>query len=584
MRVLLVKLSFAVIATLFLTGTVWAQGVIIPSPFVTSYDGWEGQFDGYFPPETEVHREPYQPQWGILLGHDMLSENSNGLIAGTSSGKFKGFNMVNMSTHDDPLSTYTLTATLNCEDNDGLGLLFGYQDENNYFRVSARSVGNGSGHPQGIAIQKAVNGVITQIGAPVQGSSYAYPIDDSSPFTLKVDVDGPNYTVYYNGTQTHSDSDADLAAGDYGVYSWALRGSDWGLQVEEVKLESSTVNQTHTFADTGAVSWKEHMMYNSYGVTMTHEHPSNFRLDFRDGTIRQNSDNATSATDATPNLDFLGPSVIVDDPNSSTWTDYEMRVRLTNEDNDGIGLLVRVQEDNYSFYRINFCNESMGTSDSRAPKGMSIQRCLYGDWTELYRDDQGSPLFTYTPKITGTDINDVIQEAVPFDVSVKVEGDEITVQVINDPEGAATVINYPTITDSSITSGTVGLTAWGSGAAEMESVFSGYGGNVNSPLLVDIGYQPNIPGDANHDGKVDGSDVTILADNWQAGVPGGNSGVTWEMGDFNGDHMVDGSDVTILADNWQFGVSTVAAAVPEPSMIVLFLLGIVTLFLRKWKR
>lgn len=81
-----------------------------------------------------------------------------------------------------------------------------------------------------------------------------------------------------------------------------------------------------------------------------------------------------------------------------------------------------------------------------------------------------------------------------------------------------------------------------------------------------------IPGDANVDGKVDGSDVTILADNWQAGVSGGDSNVTWEMGDFNGDGKVDGSDVTILADNWQYGVTAAnTAAVPEPPAIALFL-------------
>ena len=62
-----------------------------------------------------------------------------------------------------------------------------------------------------------------------------------------------------------------------------------------------------------------------------------------------------------------------------------------------------------------------------------------------------------------------------------------------------------------------------------------------------------IPGDANNDGKVDGSDVTILAGNWQAGVGDPNTDtVTWGMGDFNGDGQVDGSDVTILAGNWQY--------------------------------
>ena len=50
---------------------------------------------------------------------------------------------------------------------------------------------------------------------------------------------------------------------------------------------------------------------------------------------------------------------------------------------------------------------------------------------------------------------------------------------------------------------------------------------------------PRMPGDANSDGKVDGSDVTILAGNWQVGVNDGKT-ATWSMGDFNGDHKVDG--------------------------------------------
>ena len=69
-----------------------------------------------------------------------------------------------------------------------------------------------------------------------------------------------------------------------------------------------------------------------------------------------------------------------------------------------------------------------------------------------------------------------------------------------------------------------------------------------------------LPGDANLDGRVDGSDVTILAGNWQFGVDG-NGTATWAMGDFNGDGKVDGSDVTILAANWQAGVDSSVVAV-----------------------
>ena len=80
--------------------------------------------------------------------------------------------------------------------------------------------------------------------------------------------------------------------------------------------------------------------------------------------------------------------------------------------------------------------------------------------------------------------------------------------------------------------------------------------------------QPKVAGDANGDGKVDGSDVTILAGNWQKGVNDGLT-ATWAEGDFNGDGKVDGSDVTILAGNWQYGVEASSASVPEPSTIIL---------------
>ena len=72
-----------------------------------------------------------------------------------------------------------------------------------------------------------------------------------------------------------------------------------------------------------------------------------------------------------------------------------------------------------------------------------------------------------------------------------------------------------------------------------------------------------LPGDANLDGKVDGSDVTILAANWQTGVLN-TQYATWSMGDFNGDGRVDGSDVTILAGNWQCTIPNRAPQLDNP--------------------
>ena len=104
---------------------------------------------------------------------------------------------------------------------------------------------------------------------------------------------------------------------------------------------------------------------------------------------------------------------------------------------------------------------------------------------------------------------------------------------------------------------------------------------VNS-INAHVSYYSNlIAGDANGDGKVDGSDVTILAGNWQKGVSDGLT-ASWEEGDFNGDGKVDGSDVTILAGNWQSGVTAEAASVPEPSTIVLLFGAISSLLI--WRR
>ena len=54
-----------------------------------------------------------------------------------------------------------------------------------------------------------------------------------------------------------------------------------------------------------------------------------------------------------------------------------------------------------------------------------------------------------------------------------------------------------------------------------------------------------LAGDANHDRKVDVTDLGILATNWQG------TGKTFSQGDFNYDGVVDVTDLGILATNWQ---------------------------------
>ena len=195
-----------------------------------------------------------------------------------------------------------------------------------------------------------------------------------------------------------------------------------------------------------------------------------------------------------------------------------------------------------------------------------------GDFQVYERDGQG----WYTPTgLAGAIVFDSDVQSLPLlvnQVSIAGNFDEAT------PNYDITVIN----SNNAVFQAT-GLSSWnkyqevapvtGDGIDELLFTASSISGNYLLDNVVLTGIpDPDVPGDANRDGKVDGSDVTILAGNWQVGV-GGVGGATWDMGDFNGDGAVDGSDVTILAGNWQAGVTTAATSVPEPSMIVL-LLGI----------
>ena len=454
---------FAVLALLVPAAA--ATTIYVEDPFVNGFGSWTDTFSG-----TPQAGAP--PNWGVLLNFDQqLSESSDGRAGdgATNAGDYTPFLMVN--TADVTPSSYDLAATLATVDNDGLGVVFGYQDNDNYFRVGFREQSSGSlGFSVGTSVQKVVGGVITQLA----WDNTATPPIDGTPFNVNVFVNGPrgnDWAVVVNNTLVLSGNDADLQPGNYGVLSWAQKqvGSaapQIGSLVDSISITSLTLNQTANFAGAIAMAWRPLLMTNADGAQGGQgEDLGNFRQDFRNGTIQDDSNGYEWATATAPNIDFIGPGVVIDDPDSTGWSNYEMKVRMQNGDNDGIGLLVRVADDD-SFYRVNFAVQDMDAAGERPPKGMSIQKNDNGVWSELFRDDQDSPLFLFT-------------EDVPFDVTVTVFDSRIEVQVIDDPDGAANVINYGPIIDGSspILAGTVGFANFASGDAGNGVIYSRYGGD-----------------------------------------------------------------------------------------------------------
>jgi len=144
---------------------------LVGDVFLTGYNGWTDTFTG-------VPAAGSPPSWGLHLRNGTVMENSDGRAGdGTGAdGKFTPYLLV----HDMISPTvYTLSATLATTDNDGFGLVFGYQSNANYFRVAFRQeASNNLGFPQGVSVQKVASGIATQIGGP---SAAFVPPADGTP-------------------------------------------------------------------------------------------------------------------------------------------------------------------------------------------------------------------------------------------------------------------------------------------------------------------------------------------------------------------------------------------------------------------
>jgi hypothetical protein len=85
------------------------------------------------------------------------------------------------------------------------------------------------------------------------------------------------------------------------------------------------------------------------------------------------------------------------------------------------------------------------------------------------------------------------------------------------------------------------------------------GDSVAATVGIDNIRALRLPGDANFDGAVNGTDFALLAGNF------GKTGQTWNTGDFNFDSAVNGTDFALLAGNFGRTIPSPAAASLAPT-------------------
>ncbi len=220
---------------------------------------------------------------------------------------------------------YRLSVRLRSDTDRAIGILFRYQDADNYYRLSMdRSLGYRR-------LIKRVAGTITTLWEDT--GSYAVGKD----FTLTVDAVGSRLTGYLNDTHLFSVNDDDLTSGQVGLYAW----SNAGARFERVEVERPPLEAFALLRDRFSIGDTSGWTFIDEG---TSSGPSNWTT--FEGALRQTS-NIYTPPDDRDTLDKPGTQAVAGDPN---WTDILVSARLRSLDDDAIGLFFRYQDATH-YYR-----------------------------------------------------------------------------------------------------------------------------------------------------------------------------------------------------------------------------------------
>jgi hypothetical protein len=225
-------------------------------------------------------------------------------------------------------------------DDDVIGVMFRYQDQDNYYRFSWDAQG------QSRRLEKRIGGVLTVL-ARQSGNSARYRV--GATYTLEILAQGSSLTVNIEGTQIFSLTDTSLTEGTIALYSHANAGSTFDDVVVE-DLFTHNLLLSDNFDDGTFVGW-----------TVVDE-----------GTV-----DGPSTWSAAGKALVQSSNIGSEDPEQfgtyalytkGSWTDYRVTLKMLSNHSGALGVMFRFQDSN-NFYRFSWDQERRLRQLAKREKG-----------------------------------------------------------------------------------------------------------------------------------------------------------------------------------------------------------------------
>jgi len=114
---------------------------------------------------------------------------------------------------------YSVSARIMSEDNDRIGLVFRYLNEDNFYVLGWNNYQSWDKSDEALLFAKVVDGKTTELIDKKLG------YEEGKWYQLQVDVVGNEMSAFIDGKKIFSVTDDDLTRGKAGLYSWANEGS-----------------------------------------------------------------------------------------------------------------------------------------------------------------------------------------------------------------------------------------------------------------------------------------------------------------------------------------------------------------------